>query len=446
MSTQKYSQTFYDAYQWVLSLANIPRKEYMSGIKTGMWHMQRFRSFLTYIDNPENHIPHYIHVTGTSGKGSTTSFLHSILQVAGHYVGSTYSPHPTHILERWRVNDRYMTEQEFVAIVDYLKPRLDAYIQETQYDMISFFELTEAIGFLFFTQQKVTHVVVEVACGGRYDSSNVIPHKDIAIITNIGRDHIGIIGNNTMEIAYEKAGIITSKTHVITGEKNPRLARVIQKEAAQHRATYHRIHKPIYTITATSTKGTTFTYDENTYRLPIFGIHQIHNAILCIEAGKHLNISPKHIAQGLQQVTQPLRMEIVQKKPLVILDGAHNEDKIATTVHTTQSIQKVFNTRHTYLILGFSEDKSVNQMLKKLLYLKPKMIIFTRNTSNHLRKVADMRQMETYVKKHAPKIKTTIHLDPYDAYLTACTHAKNDDLILATGSIFMTGEIRGKIR
>lgn len=445
MSTQKHSSTFHDAYQWVLSLANIPRKEYMSGAKAGIWYMQRFRSFLTYINNPENCIPHYIHVTGTSGKGSTTAFLHSIIQVAGHCVGSTYSPHPTHILERWRVNDRYMTEQEFVDIVNYLKPRLDAYIRETQYDMISFFELTEAIGLLFFVQQKVTHVVAEVACGGRYDSSNVIPHKDIAIITNIGRDHIGVIGNNTMEIAYEKAGIITGKTHVITGEKNPRLARVIQNEALQHHATYQRINTPVYTITTTTPKGITFTYAGDTYRLPIFGTHQIHNAILCIEASKHLNISPKLIVQGLKQTIQPLRMEIVHKHPLVILDGAHNEDKMATTVHTTQSIQKVFNTTHIYLILGFSENKAVNQMLKKLFLLKPTMIIFTRNTNNHLRKVADMRKMEAYVKKHMPKTTTTVHLDPYDAYLTACTHAQKDDLILATGSIFMSGEIRGKI-
>ncbi|PIT86528.1 MAG: bifunctional folylpolyglutamate synthase/dihydrofolate synthase, partial [Candidatus Magasanikbacteria bacterium CG10_big_fil_rev_8_21_14_0_10_43_6] len=111
-------------------------------------YLKRLQFFLNMLGNPEKKIPHYIHVTGTSGKGSTTSFLHSILHASGKKVGSTYSPHPTYITERWKIDNRYMSKKEFVLLVGELKPLIDKYIQTTPYDMISFFELTEVIGFL----------------------------------------------------------------------------------------------------------------------------------------------------------------------------------------------------------------------------------------------------------------------------------------------------------
>ncbi len=438
--------TFSEANNWILSLSNIPRKEYMTDPRQCGWYLDRLQAFLTILGNPEKKIAHYIHVTGTSGKGSTTAFMHGILHAAGYKVGSTYSPHPSKITERWKIGNEYMSEQEFVSIVEYLKPKLDLYIQNTKYDMISFFELTEAIGLLFFVRHKVTHAVMEVACGGRYDSSNVIPHKDLALITNIGLDHVGIIGNNKSEIAYEKAGIITKKTsHALTAEKNTRIARIIEAEAKKHHVPYTRISKPSYTNVQFSKDGISFVYGMTTYTLPVHGVHQIHNAILCIEAAKKLQIDERTIIDGLMHTTQPLRMEVVKMKPLTILDGAHNHDKVRSTVETTRTLLPLFNINNLHLIVGFSADKDIDGMLVHLLSLKPQTIVVTRNTVNPFRKVANMVDLKKKITHILPHTTVGVFLDPREAYEYTKKTARKNDAILATGSIFMSGELRSYI-
>ncbi len=437
---------FDEAYNWILSLSNIPRKEYMANPRECGWYLNRLQAFLDVLGNPEKKIKHYIHVTGTSGKGSTTAYMHTILHAAGYRVGSTYSPHPSSIIERWKIGDAYMTEDEFVSIVEYLKPKLDEYMRTTTYDMISFFELTEAIGLIFFTRHRVTHAVMEVACGGRYDSSNIIPHKDIAIITNIGLDHVGIIGNNKSEIAYEKAGIITKKTKcAITSEKNTRIARIIEAEARKQHVPYTRITKPLITDVSTTKKGVSFTYDSTVFTLTAYGVHQIHNAVLCIEAAKKLGIDLAHIIKGLASTTQPLRMEVISTTPLTILDGAHNRDKIRSTTETTAALLPLFGIKKLHLIISFSGDKDVPGMLKQLLSLKPASISITRNSVNPFRKVADMDVIRTHIRRELPACKIQLFLDPKDAYEYTKGIAKPHDCILATGSIFMSGELRGHL-
>jgi len=424
----------------------MPRKEYMTDPRACGWYLDRLQAFLDVLGNPEKKIKHYIHVTGTSGKGSTTAYMHGILHAAGYNVGSTYSPHPSSIIERWKIGDRYMSKKEFVSIVEYLKPKLDDYVRTTKYDMISFFELTEAIGLIFFTRHHVTHAVMEVACGGRYDSSNIIPHKDIAIITNIGLDHVGIIGNNKSEIAYEKAGIITKKTgHAFTAEKNTRIARIIEAEAHKNNIPYTRISKPDITHVSISKTGTSFVYDNTAFKLQAYGIHQIHNAILCIEVAKKLNISLKDITKGLLATTQPLRMEVISNKPLTILDGAHNRDKIRSTAETAALLLSLFETKKLHLIVSFSGDKDVPGMLTQLLSLQPASISITRNSVNPFRKIADMDLIRTYIHHALPKCKVELFLDPKDAYEYTKRIANAHDCILVTGSIFMSGELRGHL-
>src|SRR3989338_869613 len=133
--------SFTEAYNYLLSLSNLPRREYMTDPRHCGIYLKRVRFFLDLIGNPEKKIPHYIHIAGTSGKGSTTAFIHNILQMGGKHVGSTYSPHPTIITERWKMGGRYITKTEFIAIVAFLKPKLVFFKQKTAYEMLSFFEL-----------------------------------------------------------------------------------------------------------------------------------------------------------------------------------------------------------------------------------------------------------------------------------------------------------------
>ncbi|MBI2436417.1 MAG: hypothetical protein HYV41_01570 [Candidatus Magasanikbacteria bacterium] len=434
---------FQESYNWLLSLSNMPRKEYMNDPRKCEWYLLRLQFFLNMLGNPEKKIPHYIHVTGTSGKGSTVAFLHNILHASGKKVGSTYSPHPSTILERWKIGNRYMSKKEFVDIIKIIKPKLDLYSAKTPYDMLSFFELTEVIGFVFFVRKKITHAVLEVACGGRYDASNIIPRKDIAIITNIGRDHIGIIGNNIQEIAYEKAGIIKKGSVVFTQEKNKAILDIIKNESEKTNAFF----KPIkfeYKILQHTIEQTIFEYKKNLYTLYQPGEHQIKNAILCIEVSQQLGIEIPKIKKGLAKTSQPLRMEIVSHKPLLILDGAHNEDKIKSSVAALQLIQKP--NQQIHLVVGFSADKQITKLVKLLATLKPASIAVTRNTVNPFRKVADPQDIRNKFKKLLPHTKFHIFLDPLDALKWSKKQAEKNDIILSTGSIFVSGEIRSKIK
>lgn len=412
------------------------------------WYLLRLQFFLNLIGNPERKIPHYIHVTGTSGKGSVTAFMHSILQASGKTVGSTYSPHPTVVTERWKVGNNYMTKKEFTEIVEYLKPKLDEYIAKTPYDMLSFFEVTEAIGLLFFVRKKVNWAVMEVACGGRTDSSNIIPWKDAAIITNIGVDHIGVLGRNKAEIAYEKAGIIKRNCAVFTGEKNKKMLNIIKRECKKQRVSL-KISNFKFLISKQLPNESIFNYKGCEYSLPCLGTHQIKNAILCIEVAKHLKISQEIIRKGLRQAHQPLRMEIISKNPLIILDGAHNPDKMRTTVDTlhnyiTTSLHHSDTRRNAHLLVGFSGDKNVAKMIRQLAALKPQTIAVTRNTTNPFRKVADPANVAKQFKKLLPNSKIKIFLNPSDALAWSKSKTKTGDILLVTGSIFVSGELRPK--
>lgn len=405
------------------------------------WYLKRLQFFLDMIGKPERKIPHYIHVTGTSGKGSVTSIMHSILQAAGKKVGSTYSPHPSTITERWKIGNHFMSKTEFAQIVTELKAKFDKYLEKTPYDMLSFFEITEAIGLTFFARHKIEWVVMEVACGGRTDSSNIIPWKDVAIITNIGVDHVGILGNNKKEIAYEKAGIIKKHCAIFTMEKNAKIREIFWKECKKLKNNnLHYIKTGTMLSNTNNLTGTDFTYKKEFYHTPTLGSHQINNSILCVEVAEYLKIPHKAIKKGLNQVEQPLRMEIVAKKPLTILDGAHNADKMRTTVQTTKNILTSSNNLH--LLIGFSNDKNIKKMLAQLATLKPKTVAVTRNTGNPFRKVAEPKFLANTFKTLSPKSHIKIFLDPSMAFAWSKKQAKKTDVILATGSIFVSGQLR----
>ncbi|MFA4830578.1 MAG: Mur ligase family protein [Patescibacteria group bacterium] len=445
--------TFNDTYNYLLSLQNLPRKEYMNHPRHCGIYLKRLQFFLNILGNPEKKIPRYIHVAGTSGKGSVTAFLHSILQAAGKKVGSTQSPHQTAITERWKIGNQYMNKKEFIDLVEFIKPKLDEYIRTTPYDMLSFFEIIEAIGFIYFARHKVQWLVLETGCGGRFDSSNVIPRKDIAVITTIGLDHVGIIGDNKSEIAYEKAGIIKHGCKVFTMEGDEKIVGIIEKECEKNKAKLNHVSHTTYHVSNFNLNNTQFIYQNETFCLSTIGEHQVKNAILCIEIARALGIPENAIKTGLAKTKQPLRMEIVSKNPLIILDGAHNPDKMGTTVATLQhfstSAHKPINQstiKPINLIVGFSSDKNYLQMIKQLSTLKPKSIACTRNTVNPFRKVADPQDIARRFKKFLPKSKIQIFLDPRAALnWSKKQYKKNSGLILATGSIFLSGELRHRL-
>ncbi len=433
--------TYQEAENYIYSFSNLNSGMQVKTKNQCKLNLKKVSFFLELLGNPQNKIPYYIHITGTSGKGSLVSFVREIIVSSGERVGSVVSPHPSHIFERWNYNGKTMAPGEFVSIVSEIKPAIDRFLELGKYEMLSFFELCHIIGIYYLAQKNVKWAVIEVGCGGRYDASNVIPHKKLAIITNIGLDHTEILGNTKEKIAYEKAGIIKKECLVFTGEKKETCLDIFKKECAKEKANLYII-VPNYKIIKKDFFETVFEYKGNNYKIKLIGDHQIANAILAIESMQALGFSDKAIKDGLKKASSPLSMEIVKKNPIIILDGAHNEDKIRSSVNT---IKSRFKNKKIDIVVGFSANKKTKQMIKNLSELDLGKVAISRNTINHFRKVADLEIVKNEFEKYSKNIKTKIFSNPLDAFFWIMNNNKNN-IKLVTGSVFLSGEVRGFLK
>jgi dihydrofolate synthase / folylpolyglutamate synthase len=426
--------TYQQAEQFLLSIANFPRREFMKDRRSCETYMKRVQFFLDILSNPEKKIPHYIHVTGTSGKGSVSIMLESILRASGKKTGLNTSPHAKQITERWQINGKSISKKRFVLLVAEIKPALDTYLRTSPYDMISFFELMTAIAFYEFAKEKVEWAVMEVGLGGTYDPANLMPHKDIAVITNIGTDHSDLLGTKA-DIAREKAGIIQHGCAVFTAERDKKMLDIIKRTARKQKSLISDFRFQISDYVE-SIDGIFFRYKNEQYTLPVLGAHQAKNAGLAIDIARHLGISTRHIKQGLKKVRLPNRMEIISKNPLIILDGAHNADKMKTTVKTTNNIlQSEFCNLH--LVVAFSADKPWKKMVKQLASLNPTSIACTRQTSNSFRKVSSPQDIADEFKKYCKTEAVQSFFDPTEAILWSQKNRKVQNILLITGSMFL---------
>jgi len=247
------------------------------------------------------------------------------------------------------------------------------------------------------------------------------------VITNIGLDHTNILGNDKKVIAYEKAGIIKKGCTVFTGEKDKKILEVIEKECNKNKTSL-QVLKPA-------------SLQVSKY-LSLLGKHQINNAELVVNISEYLKIPETSVKKGLQKTKLPLRMEIVSKNPTTILDGAHNPDKMKTTVDAIANLSPKTYTP-THLVIGFSADKNTSKMIKQLAILKPKSIACTQYTNNPFRQPANPKELADKFKKILPDTKVEIFLDPQDAFAWSKKQSKKtSDLLLVTGSIFLAGELK----
>lgn len=431
---------FSEAYNFIISLNNLSKNDYLGGKDNPKLYLKRLRCLLDLMGNPEKKIPHYIHITGTSGKGSVATFISSIARAGEKKAGLLTSPHPSVITERWEVGGKEMNKNEFIENIAYLKTALKKYLDKytnAPWGLPSFFEITTAMALKYFAGKHVDFAVLEVGCGGRYDSTNIIPKKDIAIITNIGLDHTDILGASKEKITLEKSGIIKRGCKVLTMERDPKIYALIARQAKTAGARLIKFNSK-YSLIKTGTQGSVFKYQNQTYTLSVLGKHQIENAILAIQAAQLLKIKDSVIKKGLAQTKIPIRMEVVSAKPLIILDGAHNPDKIRATIQTITGL----NLKNINLLVGFSGNKNIKKMISQLAKLKPKTIACTRYTINPLRRVADPKDLAQRFKKLLPKTNIKIFIDPKDAFLDTKKQLKTKDTLLVTGSMFLAGELR----
>jgi len=380
-----------------------------------------------------------IHVAGTNGKGSTSHMLASILQTAGYKTGLYTSPHLVDFRERIRLNGMMIPESSVVDFTD----RTSAWYDEIE---PSFFEITVAMAYDYFSREKVDVAVIETGLGGRLDSTNIIKPM-ISVITNIGWDHMNILGNTLEQIASEKAGIIKKNTPIIIGETQAEVKHVfIDKAEAENSPIYFADQERFANKWAQDGHRLTMNVadhrhtDHENYILDLTGIYQVKNCITVLEAVHQLNqlgltIGKEHVKTGLAQVKKNTglhgRWEQIGHDPAIVLDVAHNEDGMKQVLSQLSVSQ--FN--HLHIVIGMVKDKEVEQVL--LLLPKEATYYFTQAQIPRALEAALLKE-----KALPAGLMGDVYPDVNTALKQALLKANTKDLVLVCGSVFLVGEVK----
>ena len=412
--------------------------------------LERMRALLRLLDDPHERL-RIVHVTGTKGKGSTSAMLASILRSAGYRVGLYTSPHLVHVEERIRVNETPISREELTAGMEAIAPAVRK-LEAGPWAPPTFFEISTALGFWHFLHRRVDVAVVEVGLGGRFDSTNVC-RPLVAIITSIGMDHMAQLGNTPEAIAFQKAGIIKPRIPTVSGVTQPGPRAVIAEVAAsqgsplvQVGTDYQTEYAPATSDGPAQVKVLTRARATDWLRLGLLGAHQAANAGVAVatverlrEAG--LTITEAALARGLAEVRWPARIEVLRRQPAIVLDCAHNEPSALALVQTLRESLPIPGKK--IVILGVSSDKPYAEMLRHFAGYFDRFVL-TRY-GNNPRSVPPERLRDVLTEQGwAGEIRC--HATAQEAWQASRAELGPDDLLCATGSVFLAGELEGRMR
>jgi len=415
----------------------IKKKSYQEAVRY-LYSLQKFgiKFGLSSTSNLLNSLgnPHegqkYIHIAGTNGKGSVASFVGSILKEAGFKVGQYASPHLVRFTERFRINEKEISQEKAKALINSL---IGSFSPE---EPPTFFEATTAMAITYFAQEHTDIAIMEVGMGGRLDATNVISPL-VSVITNISMEHQIFLGSRLLDIAGEKAGIIKNGSDLITGATQPSVINLFESIANERKTLFWRVGKDTrYRTTRSGLHYYGLERRFNGLHLGLNGNFQARNAALALTAIERLEkkgfrISFQDIIKGLDKIVWPGRMQVVAKEPTIILDGAHNPAAIRALAG---SIRSGFKYRRLILVIGVMEDKEIGRLLQGIVPISD-YVIYTRpvysraaNPENLAAEAAPFRKPGEVVQR------LTSALDK------AGKMADPQDLIVVSGSLFTVGE------
>jgi dihydrofolate synthase/folylpolyglutamate synthase len=409
---------------------------YLASLNVDTMHfgLTAITELLLRMGNPQN-LYKTILIAGTNGKGSTAAMTASVLCSAGYKVGLYTSPHLVDVRERIVINGKKISLKEFNQTI--------AYVKDKKEQPVTYFEFLTAVAFVYFQRQKVDIAVLEVGLGGRLDATNVCKPL-VSVITNIALDHTLYLGDTLDSIAREKAGIIKQKGICITAAKQKIVLEVMKDVCLRRRAKLYCLGRD---IKIKKQKNGFLTYQGlyrniNNLTIPLQGDHQLSNAALALAAielceKNGFSVDDAAISAGLKNTHWEARLEVLQKQPLFLLDGAHNTAGINVLC---RSLKKEFSYRRLILIFGALADKDYRRMLQKIVPLAS-IIILTQLKTKRAVPVNDI--METVKKMGYPAIVTE---NVNQAIEWAQVLATKQDLICATGSFYLAGEVKQAFR
>ncbi len=389
-----------------------------------------------YLDNPQKKFIS-IHVGGTNGKGSVSHMLAAVLHENGYKTGLYTSPHLFDFRERIKINGDFITEAFVIDFVERIKPLIEK-IEP------SFFEITVAMAFEYFVQQEVDLAIIEVGLGGRLDSTNIIT-PELSVITNIGWDHMNMLGNSLEEIAAEKGGIIKRHIPVVIGERTPETQNIFidiarQKQAPIYFAEDHFMVKNFQWKNNQLQISVDAVADKKTieYFLDLPGIYQTKNLCTVLQSidllKNKFSLNDEKIKSALAQVKIKTgffgRWEVVSEKPKMVLDVAHNQEGIKEVLRQLE--KEDFDKLH--IVIGIVKDKEINNILN--LLPKEATYYFTQAAIPRALPAAELKQ-----KANRSKLIGEEYENVNEAIKAAKEKTSNRDFMLVCGSIFLIAEV-----
>ena len=403
-----------------------------TGMKLGLHRMEHI---LELFDHPEKDLK-VIHVAGTNGKGSTSSYIKDVLKTK-YRVGFYSSPGMLSFNDRIRVNDEFISYKEAYRLFKLVQETYDKNNPDPN-DKLSFFEIITGVALLYFRDQKTDFVIMEVGLGGRYDGTNIFKNKELSIITKIGLDHTAILGDSLEKIAYEKGGIIQENDNVLMYPAKDSVINVIKDICEEKHATLNILDTNDIEIKEVNARGNIFNFKNETYSTKMVGEHQVYNASLALSALFNLrdrgiiDIDNSIIKEALAESVWVGRLEWIREN--ILLDGAHNNDGIDSLVAYLNKQQFSKST----ILLGILEDKDYKDMIGKLKTVSAKFSatkvpieIKESNLDNLITSFGD-----THVTKY----------ENYEAALAnIIPNLENDEIFLITGSLYLISAVRKEI-
>lgn len=364
--------TYDEALNWIHARLRLGMKP---GLKRMEWMLEK-------LSHPEQKLQ-AIHIGGTNGKGSTVTYVRSMLQAAGYEVGTFTSPYIEQFNERISVNGIPIADNDITRLVNIIKPLTDE-LENTPLGPPTEFEVITAMAIYYFSElHPVDFVIFEVGLGGRFDSTNVITPL-LSIITNVGMDHTQILGDTIEQIAFEKAGIIKENTAIFTCIQIDEGIQQVEKIAKEKNAPLFQLGKDFFVSSYQSLQNreqfTLKTYNvllEN-IQISLLGKHQTENAavaiasILYLQESGHVTIHEQHIRDGLLQAYWPGRFEILQVNPTIIMDGAHNPEGMRSFV---SAMEARYSHNNIKIVFAALKDKDLTEMFALLNTLKAQIFV-----------------------------------------------------------------------
>ncbi len=404
------------------------------GDPQGGYTLENVKALLNLLDNPQDKIK-IIHVAGTNGKGSLLNYLSTALTNSGVKCGEFTSPYIDSIYEAVKINNRYISPEDFTAYLERIYKLVENLDAKGMY--VTTFEIFSSLSYLYFYEQGVDIALIEVGMGGRNDGTNTMKNPFATVITSISFDHVAILGSTLKEIAYQKGGIIKENCDLFLYPQKAEALEVIKEIAEDKNAPVHSFELDEVEILRSDENGNVFNFrNHKNVHTSLIGEHQAYNAALAITVLDKLKstfeLSEDVVLKSISETKNIARLEVLSQNPTLIIDGSHNLEGMEALLKAL----KLF--KYDRLIVGFSmlRDKDITHISEKLLPLADEIVI-TEINSPRKSTAQDLYDKVKHISNNVYKIP-----DRQEAFEKTLALAQHSDLILWCGSLYLMADIR----